>query len=60
MSTTKKRQRKAFNRVVQTMSELYNMPYYEVMAIYKSQDKDIANTRSIINLKQLSHASTNV
>lgn len=60
MSTTKKRQRKAFNRVVQTMSELYNMPYNEVMAIYKSQDKDIGNTRSIINLKQMNHEIANI
>ena len=60
MSTTKKRQRKAFNRVVQTISELYNVPYYEVMNIYIGQDRNIQNTKMIINLKQLSHESTNV
>lgn len=60
MSTTKKRQRKAFNRVVQTLSELYNMPYYEVMAIYKSQEKNLDNTRSIINLKQMNHESISI
>lgn len=47
-----KRQRKAFNRVVKSLSELYNMPYDEVMKVYKGQDKSIPNTRMILNLKQ--------
>lgn len=45
-----KRQRKSFNKFVRTLSELYDMPYYKVMAIYIKQERDIVNTRMHLNL----------
>lgn len=48
---TKRRPRVAFNKVVRTLSELYNLPYNEVMKIYRNQGDNIQYTKMILNLK---------
>lgn len=59
MSTIKpKRPRVAFNRVVQSLSELYDMTYYEVLKVYQNQDKNIEHTKMILNLKKKSYEIT--
>lgn len=55
MSTKTKRPRIAFNRIVKSLSELYDMAYPEVMKIYINQEKNIEHTKMIINLKKRSY-----
>ena len=54
-TTAPKRQRKGFNRVIQTLSELYGVPYFEVKNIYVRQERSIENTKMILNLKSINH-----
>ena len=53
METKIKRQRKAFNKVVRSLSELYGMPYIEVLKVYQRQERNISATKMILNLTQL-------
>lgn len=48
-----KAKRKRFNKVVKSLSELYDTRYEEVLKIYASMNGNIEQTKQILNLKSL-------
>jgi len=49
------RKRKHFNKVVRTLSELYNRRYEEVNKLYNQMDGSIENTKAILNLTSINN-----
>ena len=47
------RRRKRFNRIVKVLSEIYNREYSEVLKLYNHMDRNVAHTKSILNLTSL-------
>ena len=45
-----KKRRKRFNRVVKTLSELYNREYKEVLSIYNKMNGKLEDTKVVLNM----------
>lgn len=48
-----KKQRKAFNRVVKAISEIYDISYNDAMKVYKKADKNIGLTKTFISFNNI-------
>ena len=42
-------------KIAKSLSELYEIPYFEALKIFKSQDQNITNTKMILNLKSINN-----
>lgn len=53
-ATTKpKKQRKAFNRSIKAISEIYDISYNDAMKVYKKANKNIGLTKAFISFNNI-------